>query len=249
MKRRALLIEAAKATGKNVILGCERDVERLNSWLLSLPGGAWNEEEIITLHNPNRMQIESSRGILDQADFSFVSFSGHGRIIEDFTGKRTQMLTIGTGVEINFDILKPKSPKAIISCDACREVERVGEPPLEIESFTKCAKAKSMHSRKEYRDKFELAVRLASVGNFTMFSCSSNECAGDDALNGGVFTDALLNRAGEMFSSATRTTVFDIETVFAATRDSVAKAHPDQNPEGRPSNRTGNPFPFCIYIE
>jgi len=118
MTRYALLIEAARAKGQKEIIGCERDVERLKAWLTSVAGGAWNEAEVKVLHNPTKSEIAASKRMLDLADFAFLSFSGHGRIVEDFTGKRAQMITIGTGEEIDFNDLKPRAGRAILSCDA-----------------------------------------------------------------------------------------------------------------------------------
>jgi len=89
---------------------------------------------------------------------------------------------------------------------------------------------------------------LAAPGTFTMYSCSPGQCAGDDPLNGGVFTDALLNRAGEMYDGCQTSAALSIETVFSAARRSVSQACSDQTPIGGPSSRSGNPFPFVVHL-
>ncbi len=250
MKRYALLIEAARAKGQKEILGCERDVDRLQTWLKNPAGGAWNDSEIKVLHNPTKAQLASEKLIINRADFALLSFSGHGRIVENYTGHRRQMVTIGTGEEIDFDEMKPAVPKAIIICDACREVHRLAETrEVTFGRVAQYAKEAKQYTRQDYRDLFERKVEAAAAGTFTMYSCSPGQCAGDDPLNGGVFTDALLNRAGDLYSNSRSTLAYEVESVFLLAKTTVTSKYPDQSPMAGPSNRSGNAFPFVVHLE
>ena len=199
MIRHAVLINAGNSTSDR-IPGCQRDVERLKDWLTSTAGGAWNSNEIDILHNPSKSEILLAKVALDRADFAFLSFSGHGRIVENSVGSRAQIVTVGAGDEMDFDDLKPRDPKSILSCDACRKVHRLAESrhATATKSLDKLAREIKGHTRQDYRNSFERAVELTPAGVFTMYSCSPGQFAGEDPLNGGVFTDALLNRASEM---------------------------------------------------
>lgn len=250
MRRYALLIEVSEAKGQAKITGCVRDVERMETWLGGVAGGAWNPNEIKILHNPTPTEITHAKRMADIADFAFIAFSGHGRIVEDRSGKRSQMVTAGNGEEIDFQTLKPVAEKSIMLCDACREVHRRAEQPFSTKSFELFEKrAAPRFTRHDFRYAFDQAVENSQTGQYTMYSCSPGQCAGEDPLNGGVFTDALLNRSSEWFERTYSSGILTIPNAFEATKRSVSAEFPDQIPMGGPSNRSGNSFPFSICLK
>lgn len=247
MNRFALLIEASKA-GAPELPGCVRDVERMKHWLAGNAGGAWNDDEIRVLNNPTPALIAAWHARAGQADFAFVAFSGHGRIVEDWTGNRTQMITVGSNQEIDFLSLRPASPKTILICDACREVHPLLTFNERVEKAMKFARAHEPFTRQQYRDAFEYAVAVAPAGAFTIYSCSPGEYAGEDVLNGGYFTDSILSGAGGWWQRNPTSAILTIDGALDIAKRSLAAAKRDQMPIGGPENRNGNPFPFAVCL-
>jgi hypothetical protein len=251
MKRHALLIDAGKARDETELPGCTRDVERLSAWLHSGVGGAWEPEEIAVLHNPSRWELTTavSKGFV-AVDFGLLAFSGHGEIEEDWSGKRTQKVVAGDGQELDFATLSPAAPKSIIICDTCRKIKR----PVRFERRQKAMAFSegysSRFSRLVFRERFRLAVENAPAGRFTMYGCSPGQTAGDDALNGGFFTDSLLTVAAAWCEDNTGSGVLTIDKAFELARGHMVQSNLDQVPVGTPSDRSrnGNPFPFAIRL-
>jgi len=256
VSRRALLIESSKAKGQKEIAGCRRDVERLQSWLGNVVGGAWNASEITILHDPTRKEIDDAKKLAFGVDFAFLAFSGHGRIIEDWTGNRKQKIIIGTGEEIDFNDLLPSAKKAIHLCDACREIHRPAALELSVnKAMQKYARFSEStgYSRADYRAVYDQWVDSAR-GTYTMYSCTAGQCAGDDPLNGGVFTGTLLDLSGRWYEAATKSAVLSVDAALNLTKPVVgaasrrADADSPQDPSGTPSARDGTPFPFAIAL-
>jgi hypothetical protein len=259
MKRFALILEASRANTRKPIDGCKRDAERFEAWLKNPGGGAWNNDEVMVIHDPWQFELDKYKESLDGADYAVVAFSGHGRIVEDWSGRRKQMITIGNntdaGTEIDFDSLTPRAAKRVMSCDACREVHAAARL---VENYQKrlagLAKfAEQYYTRADYRRAFEKALLNAREGEFKMFSCSPNEYAGDDAVNGGFFTDALLSSSADWCGNQSRENILTVGEAFMAACPIVAAAarhagHEPQNPVATSSIRTGLPFPFAVYL-
>lgn len=247
MKRYALIIEASEAKGQAKLPGCARDAERLSRWLSNNAGGAWESVEVTVLRNPSRTEVNRAMQQANLADFTLVHFSGHGEILEDYyTGRRDQRIVLGTGEEMNFDDLKPVTPRSIMICDACREISR---------SVRFSTRTKAMHetfaedvSRDAYRTRFDEIVSSVPEGMFRIYSCSPGESAGEDPLNGGYFTDALITLSGEWRQTRSWDSILTIDAAFAAAKSFVEVNYRDQRPVGGPSNRKGNPFPFGLRL-
>lgn len=251
MRRYALLIEASKAKGQKEIPGCVRDVERLSRWLRNTAGGAWEASEIKVLNNPSRSDINFAKLPLNLADFGFVAFSGHGWIKESISGHRTQKIVLGSGEDMDFNELKPTGPKSIMSCDACREVERPVRYQMSTKSAAILERFMERRSRADYRAAYERAIDAALPGVFTMYSCSPDQYAGEDPLNGGLFTDVLLS-VGERWYESAGQGVLPIDQAFETARAAVSRAASSsspQDPTGGPSNRSGNSFPFGVCLK
>jgi len=251
MKRKALLIEAGKAKGQNPLTGPERDVIRLKKWLESNIGGAWNEDEIIELHNPSPLQVRSAISNCGSSDFSFVSFSGHGCIEEDQYGRQAQKIVVGSGEDMIWDELKPSSLKNILICDACRVVEKI---VVNMSESVKAAqkyerRAAEQYTRAQYRDAFDRAISNANPGTFFMYGCSPNQYSYEDPLNGGYFTISLIEAAANWWENQNNSSVLYVDSAFDRAKRLVASRKPTQVPFGGPENRSGNAFPFGICLK
>jgi len=248
------VLEASRATGQKIIDGCKRDAERVEAWLKGNLGGAWDGHEVKVINNPYPHELRQIRSGLDSADFAFVSFSGHGYIKEDYSGRRTQRIILGDGTEIDFLSLAGNVRKQILICDACREVHKpeVREKHIKL-SASLLENRAAGYDRIEYRKAFDRSVSSAPDGNFTIYSCSPNEYAGEDPLNGGFFTDALLSGTADWCTSRRTSGILTIDDAFAIAcplvKNMANRSNSPQNPIGGPSNRSGNPFPFGVSLQ
>ena len=71
MKRIAVLIQSP-LSGRDYLSGVGVDIACWQSFLTSLPGGAWNDDEIIVLKNPSKTTLKSSLILAKYSDFAMV---------------------------------------------------------------------------------------------------------------------------------------------------------------------------------
>ena len=76
MKKKAIII--ANQDGK--LTGVSKDIEHIQEFLKSIPGGAWNTDEIELHINPSLSSLRLSLAIdkLSKYDYMMVFFTGHG---------------------------------------------------------------------------------------------------------------------------------------------------------------------------
>lgn len=249
MSRYAVLVEASKAKGQKELPGPVHDVRVLRRWLIAEAGGAWDDGEVEVLSNPSPSQVLDAVGRAGRADFAFVSFSGHGCMQEDWLGRLSQKVVVGTGEEMDFSQFRPASARCVLSCDACREVEKWTRLSESVVANMRYEKSLDPFTRRDYRAKFDQAVREAPAGAFTMYGCSIGEYAHEDALAGGYFSVGLVDGASAWWARAAATGVLTIDSAFDLARAAVRRARNDQNPMGGPESRSGNPFPFGICLK
>jgi hypothetical protein len=255
MKRRAILIEAGKARGQEVLNGPPIDVSRLRRWMSNNVGGAWDDADFEELHNSDEKAVKAAVARAKGNEYAFVAFSGHGWISHNtLTGKYTQMVILGDGKSVSLDTLRPDVAKCTILCDACRVVEPyVTLSATFAESLRYKKAAERAFPRFMYRDTFDRAVKDAGDGAFFMFGCAVNECCYEDTFNGGYFTGAIIDEAGTWAESARVSSIYNVESALARATPVVSaraqRFNPPQNPTGGGENRNkGNRFPFGVFL-
>ncbi len=250
MKRRAVLIEAGEAKGQKKITGPGHDVRRMRTWLTSNVGGAWEDYEIETLHNPSLAEVRAAVRSAGDAEYSVSAFSGHGWIEEDgITGRLTQKIILGTGESVDFGVIRPTSTKSLLICDACREVERITRLSESVNAALRYQRKSADYSRPLYRRAFDEQVRSANPGAFFMYACSVDEYAYEDPLNGVYFTIGLIEQAAEWWRDCDDSDILLVQDAFEQAREIVQVRKPEQSPQGGPENRSGNDFPFAVCIK
>ncbi len=188
--RKAILI-GCPGPSTNFLRGVKKDIANMSRFLLSDKGGAWLENEIITLPDPKAVDALS---IVESAlaDYVLIYFSGHG-----FTDNRnnSRMLSLRDGNIPDWFLLNA-SPRQIIIIDACRNFS-----------------APSLGGAPEFGDQVD---HFEGVATYELFSeYISNSPAGKliihatqpgkysyDSLSGGLFTQALLHISTRMKSDA-----------------------------------------------
>jgi Caspase domain len=177
-----------------------------------------------------------------------VTFSGHGYISENAWGARKQMVVLGSGEEMDFREFRTGAKRAIEICDACREVHKVEKAFLSTRAILMERRAVTAYTREQYRATFEISVMQAPPAVFTMYSCSPGECAGDDPLNGGLFTDALLTSSAQWFETRKASELLIVDEAFNLARPLVWGSRDQQHPVAGADTRTGTRLPFGIRL-
>ena len=176
MKRRAILIEASAAPGQDFLPGAALDVDTLKAWLSSNPGGAWEEDEIKVLRNPNISLVKANLILARSCDFAFITFSGHGSHPRGGDFDETEIL-VNDGI-LRASDLNCGAPRCSIVIDACRYVG----PEIITESFKRgvgVVKYSRDRTREAHREMFELKLTLVTKAPFLCFLVISTNLRGN----------------------------------------------------------------------
>lgn len=200
--RKALLIGAPGGSTTQFLPGVERDPINMQDFLLSPRGGAWKEDEIIVLDDPDLDSVYEATELCE-ADYVIKYFSGHGFETPD----KRRFLNLSDGNSFEDMILLNDSPRQLIILDACRNIIDLpifGRPPHLGEESTYGDPMDWVLARKAYDN----WIRNSSTGKLILHSTSSGTSSFDTPV-GGVFTNALLS-AGKKFEHAHPSAKLDI---------------------------------------
>lgn len=249
VQRKALLI-ASEFGGE--LQGVYKDINSLKSFMLSNIGGAWREDEIITLENPNYEETMQAIKGFDGIDYSFAFYAGHGFHAEgrqDFKNTLTcipmnKSNSFGDtfskrGFKITADTLAPEGvTKCTVILDSCRGLEDYKLPSktvVAMESF------RLDNSKEWYREKFDQLIEKAETGEVIIFSCNLGESAGENPEKGGIFTTALISNASSGSVPLT------LDMVFNNAKEDVKKASKSRQNPVMYGGRRLHYFPFAIH--
>jgi len=244
MKRRAILIEASAAPGQDLLPGAALDVDTLKAWLSSNPGGAWEEDEIKVLRNPNISLVKANLILARSCDFAFITFSGHGSHPRGGDFDETEIL-VNDGI-LRASDLNCGAPRCSIVIDACRYVG----PEIITESFKRgvgVVKYSRDRTREAHREMFELEVNSSDKGAIFMFSCDINEFAGESSLTGGYFTKYLVESGNAWYEKNSGRGVLNTQMAFLTTSLGVTQRVPQQHPKYEAGRRMRH-FPFSVRV-
>lgn len=180
MKRRSLIIYCDN-TKSGKLSGPSQDNLKFREVLESNLGGGWFSDEIYSLPNPTREEID--RGINEfciNSDYTFIIFSGHG-----FTNQQRHEQYIEIkDCEIPISDLKTNAKRQTIIIDSCRGYAEVSES-LSDEFF--------MNLKHTYntRELFELEVMKCEEGITCLYSASVNQSSADSE-EGGIYILSLI---------------------------------------------------------
>ena len=253
--RYAILIESYNVYGQHLIPGAKLDVEHLRSFLTSNLGGAWESNEIIDLHKPQKGEVKDLLCEHEGA-YIFLAFSGHGYEAVSSSGEHTPKICLNEAEQdVSVDEIRPLRFGTAIF-DSCRGLEYTGRFALANESvamdsaefcINKAGAADYLiHRRVACRELFNQDLqRKATKAAVRMFSCSSNESAGESATAGGYYTTFLLASAAEWERRASCPNIYStLDAHFDACKKMYAR-HPQQHPQYAP---TWQAYPFAVNV-
>lgn len=236
MIRRALII----GSPDKEILGVYDDMKNYRDFLKSFAGGAWYENEIITLESPTKTQIDEQLRLLVTADYSFLVFAGHGGYSH---AARATMLQINPQTKISENDLKLGAQKRTIIFDTCRVHL---DQPLAFRE----AMLKSVFAMNNYQDPavarllFERSLSTCYPGIAVMYGCNIGESSGDIPGSGGRYSSSLLEVAFDW--KGQRNTFLSVSDAHNKAADLVRlRSGNAQNPQGE-FPRTTPRFPLAI---
>ncbi len=187
MKRRALIIYCDN-TPSGKLRGTIKDAQNIKTFLTSLAGGEWRNDEIGFLRNPTSLRVKNAvNSFMKNADYTFTVFSGHGFInIKD--GHQQYLELINGNIPLNR--LITNAQKQTIIVDACREYFSAHHESLFIEESSFLGDIQHLE-RPSTRRIFDNAIKQAGKGINILYSASRNETA-LDTPSGGAFLFSLL---------------------------------------------------------
>ena len=194
MKRIAVLIQSP-LSGRDYLSGVGVDIACWQSFLTSLPGGAWNDDEIIVLKNPSKTTLKSSLILAKYSDFAIIAFSGHGFVRrDDFLDIPETFLYLNESEDHSESIiseyeLNPGTPRCVLSFDCCRKIETsaLAESFNDEVNFNGVSESVRNYFRMEY----ERQIMCCEKGCTRLYAASLDESASDQPS----FTQILTNYA------------------------------------------------------
>ena len=185
MNRKALIIYCTE-TDSGELAGPKMDNENIRKYLKSDVGGQWYDDEIISLENPTIGKVRRCiANEFDDADYSFIVFTGHGGI-DETDGQ--DYLEVVDG-DVSLSTLITDAPRQTLIIDACRGYFRRIPDSLQ-KSFSNVYEYFSGHPNT--RIIFDRAVSQAEEGLTVLYSASANQSS-LDTNKGGAYLYSLLS--------------------------------------------------------
>lgn len=247
MIRRAIIIGApGNQYAENYLHGVEADLSNYINFLQSPTGGAWMENEMIIINDPDRDRLKVTVQKLE-ADYLLFIFSGHGAYwIEGGT-----LLAINRSQSVRLvDLISPHIRKQLFIIDACRSFVSsgiAGFDGVEIGDPAKFKRFPSSLTKQEARNLFVQYLGNCPEGVMLCYSSSPGQVS-YDTEEGGHFTTALLNATNNWVNYSNDASVLPIEHAFTNAKSYIFRnLTKDQTPvlnilKRRPTY--GFPFAF-----
>ena len=190
MKRKALLIGySGWDTKDEKLYGVSKDSSNYKKYLLSPEGGAWFDDEIITLEDTNIDTLKRTLLTLklDSYDIIFTVYSGHG---EYDSINRCRNVWIDSKTKLSERDLSGLAPKQIIILDSCSGERETEYPANESRSqalLESSMTSKFIISRRKYEQKCN-----ESSNQILKFYAAERGTYANDTSQGGVYSSELL---------------------------------------------------------
>jgi len=185
MNRKALIIYCTE-TDSGPLTGPKMDNKNIREYLKSDVGGQWHDDEIISLENPTIGKVRRCITIeFDNADYSFIVFTGHGCI--DETDNQDYLEVVDGDMPLS-TLISP-APRQALIIDACRGYYNRVTDSLQ-KKFSNVNEYFSGHP--DTRAIFDRAVYQAEEGLSVLYSASANQSS-LDTNRGGAYLYSLLS--------------------------------------------------------
>jgi len=164
------------------LLGVKYDFVEMQKFLRSDFGGGWLPQEIVTLGNPNKSELQNALRLGQNADLVWTYFSGHG-----FQSKNTSFIQIHPEIAYPVKQLWVRATRQVVFVDACRNDVQDDTIPFIGDIEDVFPKQNLLLSRKIYSD-----LVLRSPKGQILFQSSVSGQSSLDTPTGGLFTKSVL---------------------------------------------------------
>lgn len=242
--RRALLI-ASPDIPNETLPGARQDVYNFENFLLSLEGGAWDQDEITKLFNPTKTDLTQSVRAMAGSDYAFITFSGHGahhvnNELNDTSLKLTRYESCYV-FEVN-----PQNKRHTLIVNTCRAIVQITEEILKRAMFAANA-ARAEITRQQARALFDETFSAADEGRVIAYSCKVGQAAGESS-SGGYFSRALVGEASAWANQAAAKQVLSVKDTFDLAQAKTYKVNAPQWPVLEAGRRLRH-FPLAISVK
>jgi hypothetical protein len=241
MNRKTLIIYCDD-TQSGKLQGPSHDNSNFRRFLKSNLGGAWYDDEIISLNNPSSYEVASCLRIhFKYIDYSFIIFSGHGCINVD--QNKIQFLEL-SDTDVSIFALRNDSPRQTLIVDSCRgyfsQLEKSIEKAL-VDSY-RAFSGDIQTTRKIY----ENAIENAEEGWSILYSADENQSALDTS-EGGAYLLSLL-RVSDKWNGNTSNQILPLNLLHDAAKVYLKQNFQTiQNPTMTQEKRLRY-FPFAVKV-
>ena len=169
------------------LLGVTKDMRRVDEFLRSAVGGAWDSEEIVVRSNLSLADVRAIISYVNEGafDYVFIYFSGHGGMT------RTTNLCLNQKDEmISEEEFRGLSARQLMIFDCCRVAPRIITNDMKL-VFDESDELLQIR-RKEYRDRYNKLIMRASPQEIRLYACQPNKEAYETA-SGGDYTRQLIS--------------------------------------------------------
>lgn len=191
MKRIALIL-GYTGKGEDYCEGVEKDISNYKKYLMSLHGGAWEENEIKTCFNVTKKSLlDFIEKVVSEYDYALIVFSGHGCYSLE---KNERIIQINDNEAVYESQLETDCPHQLTILDCCRKYPEVLNKSIREQCFSVEDGSYGIE-RKIYRNKFDNLLSQSVEEHITVYACSRDQYSNDDSEFGGDFTVSLLRNA------------------------------------------------------
>lgn len=229
MTRKAILLSASPLSVP--IAGAESDTEPWYHFLRSNAGGAWSDQEITRLNNPDRDATLAAVRTAKDADYSLLVFAGRGQVRKGDVPWPEAHTLLGDGGSVSEADLNPGTPRCTLVFDwsngASTQPGALGRG--------------ADQAGNQFRALFDQALQKAEGGLVKIFA-SQTDAAAPHGLS---FSSLLLHAAQEW--TRTNHGTLSLQQAVSLVADATPKTAPTLKAEYQGGRRLHH-FPLAVSI-
>lgn len=233
MKRCLIIIGNQGTPSKgNFLPGVSRDVNNYLSFFKSDNGGAWENDEIISMvYNWTSAGLNSTiyRRRMEGLDYAVIVFAGHGYALRN----GETYFEFSDGDDVSLSTIKSWFPaqKVLMIADSCQcFINLYREGGILREALAQ----RQFSQRRDYlRNLYNSHIGSVPTGAFTFASAVSSGESANDTSKGGLYSYNLLNVANDYVNDAhIGGDVISIDAIHAVAKATVMKkSNNNQHPK------------------
>lgn len=242
MKKKAIIIG-----NMDPILGVQKDIDTVVTFLKSKEGGCWYDGEIDVIKDAPKYLLESKLSLYKQQNFDYVLvlFGGHGYIQIETTYIYPSHLE---KLAISENAFNGLSSRQLSIFDCCRVPRAIQFDSIELSESASLEYFSEQLSIEQVRSIYHNQILSTPEQHLKLYSCSKGEEALDD--NGGLYTQTLISIAKKATRNASRFN--SVISIHRQTEEIVKnKSANKQNPQfsGLPRRFEKEQLPLSINIK